>query len=77
LCRSIAGRSPGWDAQTNPSASPSTDGCLDAGKNGRVLAERATALMPELKVLLASGYAEDVITHNGLFDGDIEAIPKP
>jgi PAS domain S-box-containing protein len=50
---------------------------LMPGMNGRVLAERATSLIPELKVLFTSGYAEDVITHNDLFNTDIEFIPKP
>jgi PAS domain S-box-containing protein len=47
------------------------------GMNGRELANRARALMPNIRILFMTGYSQDVMVHHGRLDGDIELIEKP
>jgi CheY-like chemotaxis protein len=47
------------------------------GINGRELALEILQLRPNLKVLLMSGYAEDVILPPGLPESEIAFLPKP
>jgi len=47
------------------------------GMNGRVLAERAAAILPGLRVLFVSGYAEDAIVERGILKTGIEFLAKP
>ena len=47
------------------------------GMNGRVLAERAAALLPTLRVLFVSGYTEDLIVDRGVLKAGIEFLAKP
>src|SRR5581483_4684310 len=47
------------------------------GMNGREVAERARQIEPALKVLFMTGYARDVIVHQGRLDPGIELIEKP
>jgi CheY-like chemotaxis protein len=47
------------------------------GMNGRVLAERAAAMLPGLRVLFVSGYAEDAIVERGILKSGIEFLAKP
>jgi PAS domain S-box-containing protein len=47
------------------------------GMNGRELAERARQMEPALKVLFMTGYARDIIVHQGRLDPGIELIEKP
>jgi PAS domain S-box-containing protein len=47
------------------------------GMNGRLLAEKARAERPGLKVLFCSGYTENVIAHHGILEEGIEFIGKP
>ena len=47
------------------------------GMNGRELANRARALMPNVRVLFMSGYSQDAIVHQGRLDPDIELLEKP
>jgi PAS domain S-box-containing protein len=47
------------------------------GMNGRVLAERAAAMLPGLRVLFVSGYAEDAIVERGILKTGIEFLAKP
>ena len=47
------------------------------GMNGRELAERTTAIRPELKVLYMSGYADQAIVHDGILDGGLALVSKP
>jgi PAS domain S-box-containing protein len=44
---------------------------------GRVLAEKARALQPELRVLFASGYTDDVILQHQLLEQGIMILQKP
>jgi two-component system cell cycle sensor histidine kinase/response regulator CckA len=44
---------------------------------GRELAERATVLRPEMKVLFMSGYANDDIIAHGVMDESIALLQKP
>jgi two-component system cell cycle sensor histidine kinase/response regulator CckA len=44
---------------------------------GRELAERLTALRPELRVLLMSGYTDDVVMRSGALDAGFAFMQKP
>ena len=46
-------------------------------RNGRELAERLSAIRPNLKCLFMSGYTADVITHRGILDEGLNFIQKP
>jgi len=45
--------------------------------NGRDLAEKVTAIFPEIKLLFMSGYAANVITHQGVLDDGVAFMQKP
>ncbi len=47
------------------------------GKNGRELAREVLQLRPNLKVLLMSGYAEEVILPQGLPESELAFLSKP
>ena len=47
------------------------------GMNGRELAQRLMAVRPETKVLYMSGYAENVIAHQGVVREGIAFLSKP
>jgi CheY-like chemotaxis protein len=47
------------------------------GINGRLLAERAQALRPALKVVYMTGYTQNAIVHNGVLDPDVNLVTKP
>lgn len=42
-----------------------------------LLADRALASPPELKVLFTSGYTENAIVHHGRLDAGVHLISKP
>lgn len=50
---------------------------LPGGMNGRELADTACLLRPDLKLLLTSGYAADVIVHQDRLHRRIELLEKP
>jgi PAS domain S-box-containing protein len=47
------------------------------GMNGRVLAEGVAALLPDIRVLFVSGYAENFIVDRGVLKNGIEFLAKP
>ncbi len=62
-----------------------TDGPVDLlltdvimpGMNGRDLYRRLSALAPSLRVLFMSGYADDVIAHEGVLEPGVSFLQKP
>jgi CheY-like chemotaxis protein len=54
-----------------------TDVLMPGGLNGRQLAEEVIRRRPSVKVLYTSGYAEDVLVHNGRLDPKTELLVKP
>ena len=54
-----------------------TDVVLTGQINGRVLAEQARALRPDIKVLFASGYTNDMSILHGLTEEGVALIQKP
>ena len=47
------------------------------GMNGRVLAERFTAVRPETRILFTSGYTDDVVLQRGVLTEQAAFIQKP
>jgi PAS domain S-box-containing protein len=45
--------------------------------NGRDLADKVTQIFPDIKLLFMSGYAADVITHQGVLDAGVAFMQKP
>ncbi|MFN4140534.1 ATP-binding protein [Aestuariivirga sp.] len=47
------------------------------GKSGRVLADAAQELRPDLKILFTTGYSRNAIVHQGRLDPGVQLISKP
>ncbi len=47
------------------------------GRSGRVLADEAARLRPELKILFTTGYSRNAIVHHGRLDPGVQLITKP
>ncbi|GKQ53550.1 response regulator [Bradyrhizobium sp. Ce-3] len=54
-----------------------TDLGLPGQINGKMLADRARALRPELKALITTAYAGDILIREGRLDPEIELLSKP
>jgi DNA-binding response OmpR family regulator len=46
-------------------------------KTGRVLADEALKLRPDLRVLFTTGYSRNAIVHQGRLDAGVELLTKP
>ena len=47
------------------------------GRSGRMLADAAAELRPNLKVLFTTGYSRNAIVHHGRLDAGVQLITKP
>jgi PAS domain S-box-containing protein len=54
-----------------------TDVVLPGGINGVEIAAKAIKLQPKIKVLYATGYAENAVIHNGKLDPGVNLLHKP
>ena len=45
--------------------------------NGRELAQELARRIPDIKVLYASGYTENIIAHHGVLKEGVRFLPKP
>lgn len=54
-----------------------TDVGLPGGMTGRILADKAREIRPNLKVLFTTGYARNAIVHDGRLDAGVQLITKP
>ena len=48
-----------------------------SGMNGVELSRRLAVVRPDIKVLLTSGYSEDVIGHHRIYENGLNFIAKP
>ncbi len=54
-----------------------TDISLPGGMNGRMLADRARLIRPDLRVLYMSGYSRETLLHQGRLEPGIRLLQKP
>lgn len=47
------------------------------GMTGRVFADRALEVQPDLKVLFMTGYSRNAVIHNGVLDAGVAFMQKP
>jgi CheY-like chemotaxis protein len=46
-------------------------------RTGRIVADEARKVRPDLKVLFTTGYSRNAIVHHGRLDPGVELLPKP
>lgn len=51
--------------------------CIMPKKNGKQAYREIRTMNPAIKVLFVSGYAEDIISKEGLLDLDVNLVRKP
>jgi CheY-like chemotaxis protein len=54
-----------------------TDVVMSGSLNGRMLADKARQLLPDLRVVFTSGYTENAIIHHGRLDEGVSLLNKP
>lgn len=54
-----------------------TDVGLPGGMNGRQVADAALSLLPDLKILFITGYAENAVIGNGQLAPNMALVTKP
>ena len=54
-----------------------TDVVLPGAMTGRVLADQAKDMRPDLRVLYTTGYTRNAIVHQGRLDPDVHLLNKP
>jgi PAS domain S-box-containing protein len=47
------------------------------GMSGRIVVDRLRALYPQVKVLYMSGYTDDTVVRQGIFEADVNFLQKP
>jgi PAS domain S-box-containing protein len=54
-----------------------TDVVLPNGMNGREIAEKVREIVPDIRTVFMSGYAESIIVHQGRLEEGLDFLPKP
>ena len=45
--------------------------------NGKKLADEATRIRPDLKILFTTGYTQNAVVHGGVLDAGVQFLSKP